>query len=57
MDELRQARAFGVALLATAVWLVAPVLPCIVSMLACWLLVVPAIYLHALDPPPPHASG
>lgn len=51
-------RAFGVALLATAVWLVAPVLPGIVSMLA-WagLLVVSAIYLHALDPLPPHASG
>ncbi len=51
-------RAFGVALLAVAVWLVSPVLPGIVPMLA-WagLLIVSAIYLHALDPLPPHASG
>jgi len=51
-------RAFGVLLLATAVWLVSPVLPGVVPMLA-WagLLTVSAIYLHALDPLPPHASG
>ncbi|WP_374244637.1 protein-disulfide reductase DsbD [Zoogloea sp.] len=51
-------RAFGVMLLAVAVWLVSPVLPGIAAMLA-WaaLLVVSAIYLHALDPLPPHASG
>jgi thiol:disulfide interchange protein DsbD len=44
-------KAFGVILLATAVWLVSPVIPAVVQMLA-WalLLIVPAIYLHALDP-------
>jgi len=51
-------KAFGVLLLATAVWLVSPVVPAVASMLA-WalLLIVPAIYLHALDPLPPHAKG
>ena len=51
-------KAFGVLLLATAVWLVSPVTPPVVSMLA-WavLLIIPAIYLHALDPLPPHAKG
>jgi thiol:disulfide interchange protein DsbD len=51
-------KAFGVLLLATAVWLVAPVVPPVASMLA-WaaLLIIPAIYLHALDPLPPHAKG
>ena len=51
-------KAFGVLLLATAVWLVSPVMPPVVSMLA-WagLLIIPAIYLHALDPLPPHAKG
>ena len=51
-------KAFGVLLLATAVWLVSPVLPPVVPMLA-WaaLLIVPAIYLHALDPLPPQAKG
>ena len=47
-------KAFGVILLATAVWLVSPVIPVVAQMLA-WalLLIVPAIYLHALDPLPP----
>jgi len=51
-------KAFGVILLATAVWLVTPVIPLVVQMLA-WalLLIVPAVYLHALDPLPPHARG
>ncbi len=51
-------KAFGVLLLATAVWLVSPVIPAVAAMLA-WalLLIVPAIYLHALDPLPPHAKG
>jgi thiol:disulfide interchange protein DsbD len=51
-------KAFGVILLATAVWLVSPVIPVVAQMLA-WalLLIVPAIYLHALDPLPPHARG
>ena len=49
---------FGVVLLAVALWLVSPVLPSWVAMLG-WaaLLIVPAIYLHALDPLPPHATG
>jgi thiol:disulfide interchange protein DsbD len=49
---------FGVLLLATALWLVSPVLPAWVVMLG-WsvLLIVPAIYLHALDPLPPQAGG
>lgn len=49
---------FGVLLLATALWLVSPVLPAWATMLG-WaaLLIVPAIYLHAVDPLPPHASG
>lgn len=49
---------FGVLLLATAVWLVSPVIPAAVQMVA-WalLLIVPAIYLHALDPLPANAHG
>jgi len=51
-------KGFGVLLLATAVWLLTPVVPPVVPMLA-WaaLLIVPAIYLHALDPLPQHAKG
>jgi thioredoxin:protein disulfide reductase len=51
-------KAFGVLLLATALWLVSPVLPTVVVMLG-WaaLLIIPAIFLHALDPLPPHARG
>ena len=51
-------RAFGVLLLATALWLLSPVIPALASMFG-WavLLIVPAIYLHALDPLPPHARG
>ena len=49
---------FGVLLLATALWLVSPVLPAWTLMLG-WavLLIVPSIYLHALDPLPAHAHG
>jgi len=49
---------FGVLLLGTAVWLVSPVIPPAAQMTA-WavLLIVPAIYLHALDPLPPQARG
>ena len=49
---------FGVLLLATALWLVSPVIPAWALMLG-WaaLLILPAIYLHALDPLPPHAHG
>jgi thiol:disulfide interchange protein DsbD len=51
-------RFFGVLLLATALWLVSPVLPGWLAMLG-WaaLLIVPAIYMHALDPLPHGASG
>jgi thiol:disulfide interchange protein DsbD len=51
-------RVFGVVMLAVALWFVAPLLPPVLSMLG-WalLLMVPAIYLHALDPLPPHARG
>jgi thiol:disulfide interchange protein DsbD len=49
---------FGVVMLATALWLVSPVIPVWLQMLG-WalLLVIPAIYLHALDPLPPMAHG
>ncbi|MDD2884028.1 MAG: protein-disulfide reductase DsbD [Dechloromonas sp.] len=51
-------KAFGVLLLATALWLISPVIPGVVEMLG-WavLCILPAIYLHALDPLPPHAKG
>jgi thiol:disulfide interchange protein DsbD len=51
-------KGFGVLLLATAVWLVSPVIPPVAAMLA-WatLLIIPAIFLHALDPLPPQAKG
>ena len=49
---------FGVAMLATALWLVSPVIPTWSLMLGfAALLVVPAIYLHAIDPLPVHATG
>ena len=46
------------AVVGRAVWLVSPVIPPVVAMLA-WaaLLIIPAIFLHALDPLPPHAKG
>ena len=49
---------FGVVMLATALWLVSPVIPLWLQMLG-WalLLMIPAIYLHALDPLPPQAHG
>jgi thiol:disulfide interchange protein DsbD len=51
-------KAFGVILLGTAVWMITPVMPLAVQMLA-WalLLIVPAIFMHALDPLPAHAKG
>lgn len=56
MDAVK--KAFGVLLLATALWLIAPLIPTAVQMGA-WslLLIVPAVYLHAIDPLPPHAKG
>jgi thioredoxin:protein disulfide reductase len=49
---------FGVMMLAIAIYLISPVIPGWISMLL-WamLLIASAIYLHALDPLPPHASG
>ena len=49
---------FGVIMLATALWLVSPVIPLWLQMFG-WalLMVVPAIYLHALDPLPQNAHG
>ncbi len=51
-------KVFGVILLASAVWIVSPLIPIVAQMLA-WalLLIVPAVYLHALDPLPPQAHG
>jgi len=49
---------FGVVLLGVAIWIVSPVIPVVLQMLA-WgaLLIVSAIFLHAIDSLPPAASG
>lgn len=49
---------FGVLLLGVAIWLISPVIPSVVQMLL-WatLLIVSAIYLHAIDPLPANARG
>lgn len=51
-------RFFGVLLLAVAIYLVSPVIPMAVQMLA-WaaLLILSGAYLRAIDPLPPHARG
>ncbi len=51
-------RFFGVLLLGVAIWLISPVIPVMVQMLA-WaaLFILPAIYLHALDPLSSRAHG
>jgi len=51
-------KSFGVILLATALWIISPVIPLAVQM-AAWamLLIVSAIYLNAIDPLPSHARG
>ncbi len=51
-------KAFGVILLATALWIISPLIPLALQM-AAWalLLIVPAIFLHAIDPLPPHAKA
>ncbi|HSO07102.1 MAG TPA: protein-disulfide reductase DsbD [Pelomicrobium sp.] len=51
-------RFFGVLLLGVAIYMISPVIPAVVHMLL-WaaLLIVSAIYLHAIDPLPPGASG
>ena len=49
---------FGVLLLAVAIWMISPLLPVTVQMLL-WatLLILSAVYMHALDPLPPNAGG
>jgi len=49
---------FGVMMLAIAIYLISPIIPAWVNMLL-WamLLIASAVYLHALDPLPNHASG
>lgn len=49
---------FGVVMLAMAVWLIGPVIPAPLQ-LGLWsaLLIVPAIYMHALDGLPPHSGA
>jgi thiol:disulfide interchange protein DsbD len=56
MESVKQS--FGVLLLGVAIWLVSPVIPAVAHMLL-WaaLLIVSAIYLHAVDPLRPGASG
>jgi len=56
MDAVK--KAFGVILLATALWIVSSLIPVAVQM-AGWalLLIVPAIYLRAIDPLPPHTGS
>lgn len=51
-------KTFGVIMLATGLWFVQPVLPPLLSMFG-WaaLCIIPAIYLHALDPLPANARG
>jgi len=50
-------RFFGFLMLGVAIWIVAPAVPIVVQMLL-WasLLIVGAMYLHALDPLPSHAT-
>lgn len=55
MENVKQA--FGVLLLATAVWILSPVLPVMLVMLFYGaLLIIPAIYLNALEPLPSNAK-
>ena len=49
---------FGVVMLAVAVWMLSRILPAAITMLlTAMLLVIPAIYLNAIDPLPQPASG
>ncbi len=56
MEAVKQV--FGVVMLGVAIWLVSPLLPAVVVMLA-WaaLFICSAIFLHAIDPLPHGASG
>lgn len=49
---------FGVLMIGIAIWLISPLIASWVNMLL-WagLLIISAVYLHALDSLPPHASG
>jgi thioredoxin:protein disulfide reductase len=49
---------FGVLMIGVAIWLISPLIPNWVTMLM-WaaLLIISAVYLHALDSLPPHSSG
>ena len=51
-------KAFGVMLIAVALWMITPVIPPLAMMLG-WaaLLLFSAIFLHAIDPLPPQARG
>lgn len=51
-------KAFGVMLLAVALWMITPVIPALAMMVG-WaaLLLFSAIFLHAIDPLPPQAKG
>ncbi|WP_418320904.1 protein-disulfide reductase DsbD [Piscinibacter sakaiensis] len=51
-------RVFGVTMLAVAVYMLTPVIPLVVQQVL-WaaLLIIPAMFLHALDPLPPQAPG
>ncbi|MDD5275378.1 MAG: protein-disulfide reductase DsbD [Methylovulum sp.] len=49
---------FGVIMLAVAVWMLSRILPGTVTMLLCaMLLILPSVYLSALEPLPEHCSG
>ena len=49
---------FGVIMLAMAVWMLSRILsPAIITLLWAMLLILPAIYLKAIDPLPEHCSG
>ncbi|HMV12505.1 MAG TPA: protein-disulfide reductase DsbD [Nitrosomonas sp.] len=56
MESIKQF--FGVLLLAVAIWLISPVVSTVIYMLL-WaaLLIISAIYLHAIDPLPVNALG
>lgn len=56
MESIKQF--FGVLLLAVAIWIISPVINEVIHMLL-WaaLLIISAIYLHAIDPLPPRANG
>ncbi len=58
-DWLNSTKAvFGVIMLAVAVWMLGRILPGdVIMMLWAMLLIIPAIYLSAVDPLPEHSSG